>query len=432
MQMGSNELCHVEMLWNYVAKSAPMTNGDIDISVPKGTILIALQKLSGWVRVDNRGVYGLVPDTFVKRVDVMEAVFGKQDSTFVMSTGERDIPFEKGVFMVLLENFPNGWSRIKMLPAGEIGVVPLSYLKKVVPTSNYKPNEEVRTIQRSGSNGQIGGKPKNATQPNVQDKLVSNLQSVLASKGKTTNQKSDSQQSTQVTSNVVVQKRESRPTNSEKTDPSTPVATESSPRVTRSISLDTKSEDKPSLKSPKIERSSSSDGTKELRVISIDKNDLLETESFDKEAEEIAKALQELDLVNRGLEEKRKRAAQERKKLEEELKREEEEHLAIVEEQEKLEILKKEIEKKQDKLKMDTLEKEQKNLEQQKKNTLRKHQVLTEHKEMEQVVETKATEEEEQLKKRKELIQDRKQKLLQRKKLLEDAKTKKSADSVKG
>jgi len=36
--------------------------------------------------------------------------------------------------------------------------------------------------------------------------------------------------------------------------------------------------------------------------------------------------------------------------------------MAIVEEQEKLEKLKKEIEKKQDKLKIETLEKEQKNL----------------------------------------------------------------------
>lgn len=74
----------------------------------------------------------MVPESFVKRIELYETVYAKSITQFTLSSGERvfslpyvlfdykDMPFSKGQKCILMEGAPNGWLRVRMIETTEV------------------------------------------------------------------------------------------------------------------------------------------------------------------------------------------------------------------------------------------------------------------------------------------------------------------------
>jgi len=314
-----------------------------------------------------------------KKVDVIEAQFAKATTTFTMSTGETDFPFAKGQRFVLLETCPNGWSRVKKIDSGDIGLVPLSYVKKVESKLQSPSSSPTKIMRTSSDDTGTLARSRTATGTNLGKSLNG-----LNSNGNGTTLKMPPQ---------LIR------TSSDKDI-----------KLPNGVAAPVKTRPGPSKSEPL---------DPPMKINEID----LKPEDIDlilKETEEVQKQLEELERAKKSIEEKKRRAAEELKKLEEEIKKEEQESDKLMKERVEIQTNRKSLEAMgSSKETLEELKKKEAEVEQKRNHTLRRKQQLTDQMALEQHIETKGDEEAAALQKRRVQVQERKQQIVDRKKNLE-------------
>jgi len=122
----------VEVLNDY----EPSTKEKKELPVKKGNKCIVLEPAAdraGWLSVESveSKTVGIVKEDNVKKVDLYKAVHDRTALGLVMSNGEPDVNLKKGQKMVLLANHENDWITVKLESNGDVGMAPLTFLKKM-------------------------------------------------------------------------------------------------------------------------------------------------------------------------------------------------------------------------------------------------------------------------------------------------------------
>lgn len=98
---------------------------------------------------DNLPLFLLDPALSLKAPDFLEALYDYSSTNLVMSNGDKDLSFQKGDLMTFLENCPNDWLRVER--KGVKGVIPKSFVRKVMSseTKEEKVRKIILTLCKS-------------------------------------------------------------------------------------------------------------------------------------------------------------------------------------------------------------------------------------------------------------------------------------------
>eukprot|EP01114_Cavostelium_apophysatum_P013054 TRINITY_DN3081_c0_g1_i1.p1 TRINITY_DN3081_c0_g1~~TRINITY_DN3081_c0_g1_i1.p1 ORF type:complete len:372 (-),score=119.70 TRINITY_DN3081_c0_g1_i1:110-1225(-) len=318
-----------EVRYAYASKGVPMTTGEMDLTVQKGEILLVITDLkNGWYRAKSDDEIGLVPENYIKHVELMESQYAKANSIFKLSSGEKDLTFDKGKRFILVENCPNGWSRAKDIHTGEIGMVPLAYFSRVDPSvpalrlTQSAPPSLSSYPTNKGSTSEPVTIPKDIVAKAPLPPPLIKAQSL--GKGDLTNSFPEVKKA----SSFVFAETRIVPFRTS-SDPARAACV--SPKEIHPSDLANFQQRKPSVSATRTILQNS-------EAISLSSK-----ADYRIEEEDLISQLEELERMNRELDEKRNKAAAERKALEDQIRKEEEEVRAIALEEEELEKLSREL-----------------------------------------------------------------------------------------
>jgi len=164
--------------WDYQARNVIMSNGDPELSFKRGQQMKLLKVLSSdWLRVEmvdeSNTMLGVVPKSYIassrnslERVpstdappppvnienneNLLEGKFDYTSNGIVMSNGDKDLSFRKYDKMLLVEQCPNQWVKVKLISTGEVGVVPANYVRSANAAENRKTIKP-KTFSAQGS-----------------------------------------------------------------------------------------------------------------------------------------------------------------------------------------------------------------------------------------------------------------------------------------